>query len=130
MEKKLGPIEKFKPLWEGGKSVEQYNIKVGFKIRSFCLLELNNLRQKKPNQFGPKETDELTKMFTELNEEKKTISQTDQICKFEEYKQFLSDFFQKVDYEDRHGTVTIKTSEKFRVMAVFIEVLTSWGPLD
>ena len=46
MKRQLGPIEKFKPLWEGGKSVEQYNIKVGFKIRMFCVAELNSLRQK------------------------------------------------------------------------------------
>jgi hypothetical protein len=43
---------------------------------------------------------------------------------------FLQDFFQKVDYEDRHGTVTVKTSSKFRLMAAFIDVLKSWEPID
>ena len=62
MKKKLGPVEKYKPLWEGGKSVEQYNIKVGFKIRMFCVQEITSARQKNPNLFGQKEIDELTKM--------------------------------------------------------------------
>ena len=130
MKKKLGPVEKFRPLWEGGKSVEQYNIKVGFKIRMYCVSELNAIRQKNPNLFGPKETEDLTKMIMDLKQDKGTINPEDQNCTLEEYQQFLSEFFQKVDYEDRHGTVTIKTTSKFRLMAAFIDVLQSWGPID
>ena len=130
MKKKLGPVEKFRPLWEGGKSVEQYNIKVGFKIRMFVVQELNTLRQKNPNLFGPKETEDLTKMIMDLKQDKGTISQEDQTCALEDYQMFLQEFFQKVDYEDRHGTVTMKTTSKFRLMASFIDVLSSWGPID
>ena len=130
MKRQVNPIDKFKPLWEGGKSVEQYNIKVGFKIRMFCVNELNSLRQKNPSLFGQKETEQLTKMIMDLKQDKGTISVEDQTCNLEDYQQFLSDFFQKVDYEDRHGTVTVKTSSKFRVMASFIDVLASWGPID
>ena len=130
MKKKLGIVEKYKPLWEGGKSVEQYNIKVGFKIRMFCVQELNTSRQKNPNAFGPKETEDLTKMIMDLKQDKGTISQEDQNCSLEDYQQFLQEFFQRVDYEDRHGTVTVKTSSKFRLMAAFIDVLKSWGSID
>jgi hypothetical protein len=130
MKKKLGPVEKFRPLWEGGKSVEQYNIKVGFKIRMFAVQELNTLRQKNPNLFGPKETEDLTKMIMDLKQDKGTISPEDQTCALEDYQMFLQEFFQKVDYEDRHGTVTMKTTSKFRLMASFIDVLASWGPID
>jgi len=130
MKKKLGLIEKYRPLWEGGKSVEQYNIKVGFKIRMFVIQELNNMRQKNPNLFGPKEKEDLTKMIMELQQDKGTISPEDQQCPLEDYQMFLQEFFQKVDYEDRHGTVTIKTTSKFRLMASFIDVLSSWGPID
>ena len=130
MKRKVGPIEKFKPLWEGGKSVEQYNIKVGFKIRMYCVNELNSLRQKNPSLFGQKETEELTKMIMDLKQDKGTINVEDQNCSLEDYQQFLSEFFQKIDYEDRHGTVTIKTSSKFRVMSSFIDVLATWGPID
>ena len=130
MKKKLGPVEKYKPLWEGGKSVEQYNIKVGFKIRMFCVQELNTSRQKNPNAFGPKETEDLTKMIMDLKQDKGTITQEDQNCSLEDYQQFLQEFFQRVDYEDRHGTVTVKTSSKFRLMAAFIDVLKSWGSID
>ena len=130
MKRKVGPIEKFKPLWEGGKSVEQYNIKVGFKIRMYCVNELNSLRQKNPSVFGQKETEELTKMIMDLKQDKGTINVEDQNCSLEDYQQFLSEFFQKIDYEDRHGTVTIKTSSKFRVMSSFIDVLATWGPID
>ena len=130
MKKKLGPVEKFRPLWEGGKSVEQYNIKVGFKIRMFCFQVLNTSRQKNPNAFGPKETEDLTKMIIDLKQDKGTISQEDQNCSLEDYQQFLQEFFQRVDYEDRHGTVTVKTSSKFRLMAAFIDVLKSWGSID
>ena len=130
MKKKLCPVEKYKPLWEGGKSVEQYNIKVGFKIRMFCVQELNTSRQKNPNAFGPKETEDLTKMIMDLKQDKGTISQEDQNCSLEDYQQFLQEFFQRVDYEDRHGTVTVKTSSKFRLMAAFIDVLKSWGSID
>ena len=35
VKRQVSPIEKFKVLQEGGKSVEHYNIKVGFKIRMF-----------------------------------------------------------------------------------------------
>ena len=130
MKKKLGPVEKFRPLWEGGKSVEQYNIKVGFKIRMYCVSELNATRQKNPNLFGPKETEDLTKMIMDLKQDKGTISPEDQTCALEDYQMFLQEFFQKVDYEDRHGTVTMKTTSKFRLMASFIDVLASWGPID
>ena len=130
MKRQLGPIEKYKPIWEGGKSVEQYNIKVGFKIRMYCVSELNALRQKNPNLFGQKETEELTKMIMDLKQDKGTISAEDQTCTLEDYQMFLQDFFQKVDYEDRHGTVTFKTSSKFRLMAGFIDVLKSWEPID
>ena len=130
MKRQLGPIEKYKPIWEGGKSVEQYNIKVGFKIRMYCVSELNALRQKNPNLFGQKETEELTKMIMDLKQDKGTISAEDQTCTLEDYQMFLQDFFQKVDYEDRHGTVTFKTSSKFRLMAGFIDVLKTWEPID
>ena len=130
MKKKLGPVEKYKPLWEGGKSVEQRNIKIGFKIRMYCVQELNMARQKNPNLFGQKETDELTKMIMDLKQDKGTISQDDQNCTLEEFQQFLQEFFSSVDYEDRHGTVTMKTSSKFRLMAAFVDVLQSWGPID
>ena len=130
MKQKLGPVEKYKPLWEGGKSVEQYNIKVGFKIRMFCVSELSSARSKNPNLFGQKEIDELTKMIMDLKQDKGTIPPEQQTCTLEEYQQFLSEFFAKVDYEDRHGTVTMKTTSKFRLMAAFIDVLKSWGPID
>ena len=130
MKNKLGPVEKYKPLWEGGKSVEQYNIKVGFKIRMFCVQEISSARQKNPNLFGQKEIDELTKMIMDLKQDKSTISPQDQTCALEDYQQFLQEFFSKVDYEDRHGTVTMKTTSKFRLMAAFIDVLKSWGPID
>ena len=50
-------------------------------------------------------------------------------CTEEEYQEFLNTFFTNLDYEDRHDTVTIKTSSKFRLMAGFIDVLTTFGPL-
>ena len=96
----------------------------------YCVSELNALRQKNPNLFGQKETEELTKMIMDLKQDKGTISAEDQTCTMEDYQMFLQDFFQKVDYEDRHGTVTFKTSSKFRLMAGFIDVLKSWEPID
>ena len=130
MKQKLGPIDKFRPLWEGGKSVEQYNIKVGFKIRMFVVSQITAQRKNNPNLFSQKEIDQLTKMIMDLKQDKTTIPVDQQTCTLEEYQQFLSDFFSKVDYEDRHGTVTIKTTSKFRLMAAFIDVLSSWGPID
>ena len=73
MKQKLGPIDKFRPLWEGGKSVEQYNIKIGFKIRMFVVNELTTLRQNNPNLFGQSEKDQLTKMVMDLKQDKTTI---------------------------------------------------------
>ena len=130
MKKKLGPIDKFRPLWEGGKSVEQYNIKIGFKIRMFVVSQITAQRQKNPNLFGQKEIDDLTKMIMDLKQDKTTIPVDQQNCTLEEYQQFLSEFFSKVDYEDRHATVTVKTTSKFRLMAAFIDVLSTWGPID
>ena len=130
MKPKLGPIEKFRPLWEGGKSVEQHNVKIGFKIRVYVVGQLTAQRKKNPNLFGQKEIDEITKMIMDLKQDKATIPAEQQACTLEEYQQFLSDFFSKVDYEDRHGTVTIKTTSKFRLMASFIDILSCWGPID
>ena len=130
MKSKLGPIEKFRPLWEGGKSVEQYNIKIGFKIRMFVVSQITNQRQKNPNLFSQNEIEQLTKMIMDLKQDKTTIPIDQQTCTLEEYQKFLSDFFSKVDYEDRHSTVTIKTTSKFRLMASFIDVLSTWGPID
>ena len=130
MNHKLSPIEKFRPLWEGGKSVEQYNIKIGFKIRMFVVNQLTALSQNNPNLFGQSEKDQLTKMVMDLKQDKTTIPLEQQNCTLEEYQKFLSDFFAHVDHEDRHGTVTTKTTSKFRLMSSFIDVLSSWGPID
>ena len=49
---------------------------------------------------------------------------------FRRLSTILLEFSQKIDYEDRHGTVTVKTSSNFRFMASFIDVLASWGLID
>ena len=130
MKPKLGIIDKYRPMWEGGKSVEKYNVKVGFKIRMFVVSQITSLRQKNPNFLNQKDIEQLTNMIMELKQDKATIPQEQQTCTLEEYQQFLSEFFNKVDYEDRHETVTIKTTSKFRLMASFIDVLSSWGNID
>ena len=130
MKQQLGLIEKYRPLWEGGKSVEQYNIKIGFKIRVFVVTQITAERQKNPNLFSQSEINQLTEMIMDLNQDKTTIPIDQQNCTLEEYQQFLRDFFSKVDYEDRYGTVTVKTSSKFRLMSSFIDVLSTWGPID
>ena len=130
MKPKLGIIEKYRAMWEGGKSVEKYNIKIGFKIRMFVVSQLTSQRQKNPKLLNQKDIDQLSNMIMELKQDKSTIPQDQQTCTLEEYQQFLSDFFSKVDYEDRHETVTIQTTSKFRLMASFIDVLSSWGPID
>ena len=130
MKPKLGIIDKYRPMWEGGKSVEKYNVKVGFKIRMFVVSQITSLRQKNPNLLNQKDIEQLTNMIMELKQDKATIPQEQQTCTLEEYQQFLSEFFNKVDYEDRHETVTIKTTSKFRLMASFIDVLSSWGNID
>ena len=130
MKPKLGIIDKYRPMWEGGKSVEKYNIKVGFKIRMFVVSQITSLRQKNPNLLNQKDIETLTNMIMELKQDKTTIPQEQQTCSLEDYQQFLSEFFSKVDYEDRHETVTIKTTSKFRLMASFIDVLSSWGSID
>ena len=130
MRPKLGIIDKYRPLWEGGKSVEKYNVKVGFKIRMFVVSQITSQRQKNPNLLNQKDIEQLTDMIKELKEDKATISPEDQTCSLEDYQKFLFDFFNKVDYEDRHETVTIKTTSKFRLMASFIDVLSTWGPID
>ena len=130
MKPKLGILDKYRPLWEGGKSVEKYNIKVGFKIRMFVVSQITSKRQKNPNALNQKDIEQLTDMIKELKEDKATIPVEEQTCTLEDYQKFLSDFFNKVDYEDRHDTVTIKTTSKFRLMASFIDVLSTWGPID
>ena len=130
MKKRLSTFEKYKPLWEGGKSVCTYNIKIGYKIRMFCVQELSKLQQKNPESFDKKETEELSQMLLELKQEKSNISSLNLECSFEEYKAFLQDLFKKIDYEDKHGVITMKTASRFRLMAAFIDVLQSWGEID
>jgi len=130
MKPKLGIIDKYRPLWEGGKSVEKYNIKVGFKIRMFVVSQITSQKQKNPNLLNQKDIEQLTNMIMELKQDKSTIPLEEQTCSLEDYQKFLFDFFSKVDYEDRHETVTIKTTSKFRLMASFIDVLSTWGPID
>ena len=123
-------MEKYMALWLGGKNVMKYNVKVGIKIRIYCLKKLNEYRQKNPELFGEKELAQLNKMVTELKQNKNLLSSNAQNCTLDDYKEFIEDFYDKVDEEDRHGTVTLKTSTNFRLLAYFIEVLYSWGPLD
>ena len=130
MKKALSTFEKYKPLWEGGKVVCKYNIKIGYKILMFCVQELSQLQQSNPELFDKKETEELSQMTIELNQDKSNISSLNLECSLEEYKAFLQDFFKKTDYEDRHGVVTMKTVTRFRLMAAFIDVLQSWGEID
>ena len=54
MKPKLGIIEKYRAMWEGGKSVEKYNIKIGFKIRMFVVSQITSQRQKNPNLLNKK----------------------------------------------------------------------------
>lgn len=126
MKKKLPPIESFTPLWEGAKSVENKYPKIGFKIRMYIVGELTKMRQSNPNIFGQKEIQTITNMVLELKNYKASLPPQDQNCDLESYQHFLSDFFQAVDYEDRHLEVTKKTSAKFRLMAGFIDVLKSF----
>ena len=130
MEEKGNIIEKYMALWLGGKNVMENNVKVGIKIRIYCLKKLNEYRQKNPELFGEKELTQLNKMVTELKQNKNLLSSNAQNCTLNDYTEFLEDFFTKVDEEDRNGTVTLKTSTNFRLLSYFIEVLNSWGPLD
>ena len=130
MKKKLSAFEKYKPLWEGGKSESKYNIKAGYKIRMFCIQELSDLYHSNPELFDKKEVEEFSQMSTELKQEKSNISSLNLNCSLEDYKTFLQNFFQKIDYEDRYGVVTMKTTMRFRLMTCFIDVLQSWGEID
>ena len=120
--------EKYYPLWEGGKSVEQRNIKVGFKIRMYVVTQMNKELNQGKGVGDDKQ--KLIQMMKELQEDKKTIQPEDQKCSLEDYQTFLNDFFQNVDYEDRNATVTMKTSAKFRLMIGFIDVLGDYGEID
>lgn len=123
-------IDKFFPLWEGGKSVQRGNPKIGFHIRNYVVNQLNAAFQKDKTMFSDQDKDKFIKMVTELKEVKGTLNPEDHQCTEEEYQEFLNTFFTNLDYEDRHETVTIKTSSKFRLMAGFIDVLTTFGPLS
>ena len=120
--------QKYYPLWEGGKSVEQRNVKVGFKIRMYVVSQFN--KELKEGKGLNDDKDKLVQMMKELQQDKTTINQEDLNCPLEDYQMFLSDFFQKLDYEDRKGTVTMKTYAKFRLMINFIDVLSDYGGID
>ena len=115
-------------LWKAGKNLQKYNIKIGFHIRLFCLNELNSLRQ--TSQFSQNEEQELLKMIYELREVKKELTNEEQKCSLEEYQLFLADFFDKINKEDRYGKATLETSNNFKDMFYFIDVLAKWGPID
>ena len=95
MKQQLGLIEKYRPLWEGGKSVEQYNIKIGFKIRVFVVTQITAERQKNPNLFSQSEINQLTEMIMDLNQDKTTIPIDQQNCTLEEYQRLIM----KIDME-------------------------------
>ena len=84
MKPKLGIIDKYRPLWEGGKSVEKYNVKVGFKIRMFVVSQITSQRQKNPNLLNQKDIEQLTDMIKELKEDKATIPVEEQTCSLED----------------------------------------------
>lgn len=48
----------------------------------------------------------------------------------DEYVEFLQNLFFDVDQEDRHGEVTKKTSDRFKMTSVLIEVLKTWGEIE
>ena len=130
MNAKKSIVDKYYPIWEGGKSVERVNPKVGFCIRLYCINQMNAAFQKNKDLFSDEDREKMIKMITEFKETKAQISEEDQKCTLEDYQVFLDKFFTNLDYEDRHETVTLKTSNKFRLMAGFIDVLTTFGPLD
>ena len=80
MEEKENIMEKYMALWLGGKNVMKYNVKVGIKIRIYCLKNLNEYRQKNPELFGEKELAQLNKMVTELKQNKNLLSSNAQNC--------------------------------------------------
>lgn len=130
MKPKKSIVDKFYPIWEGGKSVERANPKVGLCIRLYCINQMNAAFQKNQSMFSDEDRERMIKMITEFKETKAHISEEDQNCTEDDYKEFLDKFFRNLDYEDRHETVTLKTSNKFRLMSGFIDVLTTFGPLD
>ena len=123
-------MKKYKILWEGGKNIETKNIKAGYKIRLFCVKELSKLFQENKTEFGENGKKEIEDMINELKQDKIRISPENQNCSLEEYEEFLNDFYEKLDFEDKYETVTLETSSKFRFMAYLIDVLSSWGPIN
>ena len=85
MKPKLGIIDKYRPMWEGGKSVEKFNIKVGFKIRMFVVSQITSLRQKNPSLLNQNDIEQLSQMIIELKQDKSNIPQEQQICTLEDY---------------------------------------------
>lgn len=120
-------IEKYKPLWEGAKSTMKVDGKIAYNIMNYCVTKMT-----KEFQAGgdPNEKGKLVEMINKLKEIKDTLPPEALTCSEDDYRDFLQTYFQKIDNEDRKGTVTAKTVMKFRLMSQFIDVLTQYGPLD
>ena len=73
-------IDKFFPLWEGGKSVERGNPKVGFHIRNYVVNQINAAFQKDKNLFSDQDKEKFIKMVTELKEVKGLLKPEELEC--------------------------------------------------
>lgn len=122
-------FDKYNYAWEGGKTVEGEYPKIAYFIRNTCLNHINAYLKKTNFNLSEEEKKKLIGMITEVKNERTKLGE-DNKCTVEEYQEFLNAYFNSIDQEDRHKTVTMKTSYRFRLMCEFIELLPEFEPLS
>lgn len=96
-----------------------------YTIKYYAISNLVKARSQNPNCLNENQKKHLEKEIIEL----KSLS-VDPKPEIDEYIEFLQNLFLDVDKEDRHGEVTKKTSDRFKMISVLIEVLKTWGEID
>lgn len=122
-------LDKYNYAWEGGKTIEVEHPKVAYFVRNSCLTQINAYLKKTSCNLSDEDKKKLIGMITEVKNEKAKLGE-DYKCTVEEYQEFLNVYFHNLDQEDRHKTVTMKTSYRFRLMSEFIDFLTEFEPLN
>ncbi len=128
MSKEKSLLAKYKQYWEYGNKLDDYDKKLAVFLKNYSVNQIFTSYKKNNTNLKESEKKEFEHMIKQLMEDKKQLGR-DAFCTVEEYLEFLSDMFSKVDDEDRHGEITFNTSFSFKLVGDLIDVLAVWGQI-
>ncbi len=126
MKKGKSIFEKMKVYWDNGKIIADSDAKLGFYVKNHAVNQIFATFKANSSALSDIEKKAFQEMVRQLTEDKKLLGNDNKVTR-EEFVTFLEVCFHNVDEQDRHGTVTMETSQSFKTLAELIDVLPSFG---